>query len=354
MFRKESIILGLEPPGEHAIFCGCGHCKSDSPTLAELSLASSAHPWKEVRELQADFFNATIDLVSKYEQQALDIFGMPKIETVREAAITGDTDYAGTFTITPQQSGRYRKMLSEWQYELIADKELLKQDEQEDEQSAVYNWYMLQAFVIGLNRTKKQALLNIPADLKPYIEAINIVPDANNRYLQAVKRDGLKRIKIKLSKTQKDYVLSQLRIMAREGHNPLYAARWMHREFEGNAWYWNRLARSESVLALNSSYDDWSDQAHVLYDVWSTGGSNPCPVCLSLDGQMWKRGEGPEPVGSTHPHCCCTRVAQWIAQGRRVNPAWSRESPYESPYQFVRDENGNLTIPELDELFRKR
>ena len=346
--RDESIALGLEPPEQHALTCS--HYKAVSPTLAELELQASQHPSKKVRDLQTRFFNAMIDLVSVYEQEALSIFKMPDIETVREAYITGDTEYPGTFSISAQQAQRYRKMLSEWQYDLIADEDLLKQDTKEDEQSAVYNWYMLQLFAVGLVRNKKRGLINVPEDLRPFVENINIMPDTNNEYLKAIKRDGLKRIKIKLSKDQRDYVLSQLRIMAREGHNPLYVAKWMHQEFEGKAWYWNRLARSESTLALNASYDAWADQAQVQYDVWSTGGSRPCSVCSALDGNMWKRGEGPLPVADTHPNCNCERVAQWIAQGQHVNSQWRRPSPYDNPYQIIRDDNGNLIVPELEDL----
>jgi len=197
--RKESLLLGLEPPVDHALTCGCSHCKADSPTLAELELQASQHPSKKVRDLQARFFNAMIDLVSVYEQEALSIFKMPDIETVREAYITGDTEYPGTFSISAQQAQRYRKMLSEWQYDLIADEDLLKQDTKEDEQSAVYNWYMLQLFAVGLVRNRKRGLQNVPDDLRSLVEAITILPDAKNEYLMAVKRDGMKRVKTKLA-----------------------------------------------------------------------------------------------------------------------------------------------------------
>ena len=350
--RKESLQIGLEPPEEHKLFCGCAECKADSPSLTELSLSSSQHPYKPMRDLQKSFFNALIDLVTKYEEEALDIFELPGIERVREAVITGNTDHAGIFTLSRSQRKQYKNMLSEWQYDLIADKALNKQDAQEDEQSAVYNWHLLLAFTIGLKRVKSQALRNIPEDLRALVENIDIAPDINNTYLQAIKKDGLKRIKTKLSQKQRDFVLEQLQQMAKEGRNPLYVARKMHKQFEGNAWYWNRLARSESALALNASYDSWSRAANVKYDVWSTGGSNPCPICLALEGQMWLNGEGPRPVDATHPHCMCERTAQWISQGRIPNPPWRRPSPYDNPYQIIRDENGLLTVPELQGLLR--
>jgi len=343
--RKESLLLGLEPPVDHALTCGC---KSGSPTLADLELQASEHPSKKVRDLEVQFFNAMFDLVNNYEIEALEIFGLPDIETVREANITGDTDYPGEVTITTQQAARYRAMLSNWQLDLIGDRDLQKQDE--DEQEAVYNWYMLQLFAVGLARSRKYGLQNVPDELRSLVEAVTILPDAKNEYLMAVKRDGMKRVKTKLALDYRDGVLSHLRIMAREGHNPLYIARWLHNEYEGKAWYWNRLARSESTLALNASYETWASQAGVLYDVWSTGGSRPCLICAALDGHMWKRGEGPLPVVDTHPHCRCERYAQWITEGRNVNQPWTRPSPYDNPYQLIRDEAGNYSVPELGNL----
>jgi len=204
-------------------------------------------------------------------------------------------------------------MLSNWQLDLIGDRDLQKQDE--DEQEAVYNWYMLQLFAVGLVRNRKRGLQNVPDDLRSLVEAVTILPDAKNEYLMAVKRDGMKRVKTKLALDYRDGVLSHLRIMAREGHNPLYIARWLHNEYEGKAWYWNRLARSESTLALNASYEAWANQAGVLYDVWSTGGSRPCLICAALDGQMWKRGEGPSPVVDTHPHCFLSYTPVYTREG---------------------------------------
>jgi len=141
----------------------------------------------------------------------------------------------------------------------------------------------------------------LPQDIAQFVDRINIPPDWNNKYLQGVVKEGMKRVKTKLAQDYRDGVLSWMRIMAREGHNPLYIAKWLHNEYEGKAWYWNRLARSESALALNAGYDSWADEANVLYDEWSAAG-DACLICAAFDGQVWKRGEGAEPVSDTHPH----------------------------------------------------
>lgn len=344
-YRFECLTLGLETPLEHSINCGCKQL--EAPTLVELDLASRKHRFHEMRKLEVDFFNGMMDLVTWYEDEALNIFNLPKIEVVRAAMLTGEDQYPGKVEITREQAAKYRDMLSRWQLELIGDKKILKSDDSEDVQSAVYNYNMFGAYAIGLDRTKKMALKNLPQDIAQFVDRINIPPDWNNKYLQAAIKDGTKRVKTKLAQDYRDGVLSWLRIMAREGHNPLYIARWLHNEYEGKAWYWNRLARSESALALNAGYDSWSNEANVLYDEWSAAG-DACLICAAFNGQVWKRGEGPEPVSATHPHCRCIRVPKWITEGKRVNPEWTRPSPYDVPYNIDRENN---IIPELENMF---
>ena len=127
---------------------------------------------------------------------------------MREAVITGETEYPGTFEITNKQATLYRKMLSDWQYKVIADRKLLKQDDQEDEQEAVYNYYMLAAFAIGLQHNREYGIENASPELIEYLQTITIPPDYNNKYLQGVIRDGMKRVKTKLAKDYRDGVLS--------------------------------------------------------------------------------------------------------------------------------------------------
>jgi len=344
--RNESIMLGLEPPHEHSLLCGCVDHKqaSDTPTLMELDLAAREHRWPEMRNLEVDFFNAFMDQVTEHEEKAIEIFKLPQIEIIRESIITGDQEYPGQFEISTNQTREYKKILSQWQEQLIGNTELKKQIEEDE---SIYPYYMLSAYSIGIKNTKRQALRNAPQDLKPILEAIEIPPDANNLYLKGVKSEGLKRIKTKLADDYRDGVLSWLRIMAREGRNPLYVARWLHREYEGKAWYWNRLARSESVLALNASYDSWSEAARVPYDMWSAA-ADACPICTQFDGKLWRRGEGPYPVQDSHPHCRCLRIAQYQTQGRRVQERWTRSTPYDQPYNIDRETG---TIPELEDLF---
>ena len=219
IYRRESLILGLEMP------CDCGCKQVNEPTLVDLQFANREHRWAEMRKLERDFFAALIDTVTWYEQEALEIFGLPKIDVVRESFLR-DIDSRGTVSITSDQAARYREMLSRWQLELIGDKKLMaKQNEDEDE--AIYQYYMLTAFAIGLKRHKRTILRNAPAELAAYLERMDIVPDIDNLYLQGVIKKGLTRVKTKLALDYRDEVLTGLRRMAREGLNPLEIGRFL-------------------------------------------------------------------------------------------------------------------------------
>jgi len=349
-YRTASLILGLEPPIDIICpLCGKNHDhKVDSPSLVELQLQASVSKDKNIRKMQIEYFNALIDRVTLYEQYALETFKLPKIDFVREAIINDITEYPGTVEITTSMEKEFDEHLRDWQYDLVADREFAKQDQDEDEQEAIYNYYALLFFTYALERARKRGILTAPKDLINFVENVRPLPNAQNAYLRAVKKNGLKRIKIKIK--NKRGVKKILKQMAKEGKNPLEIGRMLHKKFEGEAWYWNRLARSESALAMNVARDEWARQAGVLYYRWVTGGSNPCPICLALHGQMWKAFEAPYPVSDTHPNCACDHEHLWIAQGQRINPKWERQSPYDLPYQIDRENN---TIPELLEMFRR-
>lgn len=50
-----------------------------------------------------------------------------------------------------------------------------------------------------------------------------------------------------------------------------------------------------------------AEQQMIDIERWVTGGDNPCPKCLALNGQEFERGKGPQPVRDTHANCHCKR-----------------------------------------------
>jgi hypothetical protein len=59
----------------------------------------------------------------------------------------------------------------------------------------------------------------------------------------------------------------------------------------------------------------------VVYETWAiTADERTCKECLSMLGQVWREGEGPQPP--LHPGCRCRRVfhhIEWIAKP----PIWT-------------------------------
>ena len=73
---------------------------------------------------------------------------------------------------------------------------------------------------------------------------------------------------------------------------------------KGTQWKYNRLIRSEVALAIDNATVAESRLNGINYVQWLTA-LNPCKVCRQYRSKIWKTGENPRPVYSTHPHCFC-------------------------------------------------
>jgi len=328
ILKHKSIQHGLIIPESEA--CKSYEvCSKEPASLHELELAAKPHRWKEFRKLQKDFFNVFMDKVEYYETEILKILGLPSLNTVRDSfKQTSDSwDY------TAEQIEDVEELMGEWTTSLTGNSSF--------DTDSVYNYYQLTAFSIGLSRAYNSIRQRAETEYLDYIAANQVIGAMDNPYLQAIVTDGGKRIKDALGKKWWDKVLPQLQRMAREGRSPIEVARWMHRNamFEGQAWYWLRLARTESVLALNAAFDAQCRKLGVQYEEWSAGG-NACYICSAFDGKIWRIREGPLPAADTHPHCLCVRVPLFTVNNSPIQDTWTRESPYIQPYSV--DEVDNL------------
>jgi hypothetical protein len=143
--------------------------------------------------------------------------------------------------------------------------------------------------------------------------------------------DGGDRIKTRLALDYIKEVLAELKNMAQAGTNPLEVGRRLHRLIgEGSSWYWNRLARSESVLAINSAFMSNARAFKVPYQTWSAS-TTACDICTAFDGRSWRLGDGPEPVLDSHPSCQCALLTTYLTDDP-IQSEWTRETPYDRPY----------------------
>lgn len=365
--RELSITKGLIPPPNMAFECTCGQDhnyhshvapligKAEAPSLIELQLASRPHRWSEIREVQKQFFQNSMQLVTDTEVKILEALKMPDIDTIRRAELTGETEYPGTWQFEEGMRSQYQQIISNWQLKFTGDgriKQLEDEEQAQQEKDAVYTYFLLATIGAGVNPYKRLFKKELPDGYPPaLIDDLQVLVSIENRYLRAIQQNGLSRVKRVYKEKFYDDALKGLRDMAKNGRNPLEAGRWIHANVsEGQAWYWNRIARSESVLALNVVYDDMANQAGVPYDLW-LGSVGMCRVCEMFDGNLWERGSGPYPVSDTHPHCNCVRKPQWKTEGRPVRQRWDRPSPYEMPYSGP---EGREELTRLEEYFSSR
>jgi hypothetical protein len=332
-YRSYLMSLNFIPPeGESACLFGCcghNHAKAETASTIELSLASRPHRWKEMRKLQKEFFLALLDKVLEYQDDILSLFNLPSIEIIRNS-FKEDVEIPGIFELKTGQVKGYERILNEWQNDIIGQDFTVK--EITPDQVPIYDFYELGAYGIGIEKTMQAIIDNLPEGVNPtIITNTQIVPDVENFYYKEMKKNGLRRVKKKFKNKYYKFALKQLKKMAKEGASLIDVGRFIYKNVgEGEAWYWNRIARSESALAANASFNAQSQASDIRYEQWSAA-ANACPICSAFDGNVWRVGEGPEPVSDTHPHCGCIRGG-YYQPPRAVQSPWERQSPYDNPY----------------------
>ena len=313
VFKQLSIAHGLQVPDREVVVT----CKKspEKPGLHETMASSVPHRWKEMRGLHRNLFRAYMRKVEEYEIEILNILSLPDIDRVR---MDFNEKAEGEFNYTPIMINAIMKEFEEWETDLTG-------------LNGIYPSYQLQAFSIGLKRTLKKIMAVMPPELSEYAIAHEVIPALTNPYLEKIITDGTLRIKTRLAQNYLEELKLALKYMAKNGKSPVEVARMIHGMVgEGQAWYWLRIARSESVLAAEAAYDAQADAEGIPYDEWSCA-ANACDICSIFCGKLWKRGEGPTPVEDTHPHCVCCRVPIFNAD-KPVQNRWTRDTPYDNPY----------------------
>ena len=332
-YKFLSYQLGLIPPESECKifnFCGCTHHKGESPSTVEQYLASRQHRWKEIRELQADFFKSIASKITDYETDLLKLLRLPAIEVVRQSIIEDDIERTGKFEYTDNMDAGLKRIFKEWETDFIGGIDLKIIKTEEEETQSLFKWFMRLGFVIGFNKIKKLIRAILPDGFSPdFLD--RFIANLQNPYFMQMLLNGATRIKSKIAVDNLQRVRRILKVMAKRGDYPLDVARYLHKRIgEGDLWYWLRIARSEAVMAADSAFDDIAKKAGINYERWSAA-ANACPICSQFDGQVWELSEGPRPVSDTHPHCCCFRMPLYEWRGN-IHETWNRPSPYDVPY----------------------
>jgi hypothetical protein len=318
--------------------CGCGKSVhvygTKGPAVNELLFALRKHRNPEMAKVHRGFFKALMDKTTIYESRMLEVLNLPGIEQVRRAIVTGATAQTGDqFRYQDTMALRLKVIIREWLEDLLGPEYASSGKGLTDSfDFTSIKWivvrFLAEAFDVEA-RNQYRHLQNIADD--GTILAM-IMPDPNRDYFRAMLKAAGKRISTELAVRRMDKVRDMLIDMSYKGRWPIEVGRKLHDIIgEGAAWYWQRIARSEATLAANLAFDKMAQENGCNYEEWSAG-AGCCIICGWLDGKVWRLGEGPEPVSSTHPHCMCARIATYGRGGHsgELQPRWTRPSPYKN------------------------
>lgn len=325
------VVFETERARKIPIACSCGrpeHEKVITPNYHEIERSAIPHRWKEMRKLQEDYFDALMAEVTEQEIEILKVLRLPSIEEVRKAEILQITEWLGKFRWKDNMGPALTRIFKEWTEELLgtaAVKVVTPMD-------ATMPYWDTQAFALGAQKTFEDAIHALPDWMdETRIREAKLAATLDNPYLRGVIADGGKRIKMELGRDHLKDIRKSLKRMAQEGANPIKVARWIHKDaLEGKAWYWRRIARTESALASNAAFDASLEKYRVPYERWSCS-ATACMICAQFCDQVWKAGDGARPVDDTHPHCACVMRTVWLTD-KPIQEPWTRASPYDVPY----------------------
>ncbi len=327
-WRKMSILQGLENAGDNPCVC-----KQVTENYHEVELSGRPHRYADVRKVQQNFFNALMAEDTEIEKDWITLLKLPSIDVLRKDSIHGtEEDNTPLFKFTKEMRKGLSALFKKWRVEVLGSK-LEKESKQEVEpESAIYPFNMLTGFAVGVKNTNQYMRRTFTDAQIRMLEALGQVQiDLKNRYLNAVIQEGGKRITAELGTKHLSEIYEFLRTGVEEGKSTLEVGRWMHKEIgEGKAWYWRRLARSETTLSLDAAFDASHELYQWPYEFWSAA-SNACPICAQFADRRWRAGEGPHPVSDTHPNCACVRRPEYVTD-KPIQRPWTRPSPYEERY----------------------
>ncbi len=360
MLRYFSVMKGIEnaPDDLHKHTTE----KVARPSPHELELASRQDRSPKRRRLMAEFFREVATQVTQFEKDALKIFGLPDIDKVRAAAVTGDIpDDEKPWAFPDGVLADYKRRVVELGIDLLGD-DLYEKAKALDEYAGIEGivpYQEFNAFAIGIDETYEQLLRKVdPGSLdESRLRRERARATKVNPYYKAVVSDGAKRVKTRLALSYMDDVITALKRMAKDGKGPIAAGHALHNEVgEGALWYWMRITRSESALAINAGFNYTQQKYGVPYERWSAG-PGACEICQYFGragSNIWPTGTGPQPIVDTHPHCLCHKDSVYvILDGQTPQPAWGRTTPYDQPYT-ERERRGMEIMNEEADKYRRR
>jgi len=314
---------------------------ADSPTSAELLLASKQHRWLDMQRVINEFFKSISNEIDKTEIDVMKLWGLPDNDELVRYLNGYEPTSEPIFKYTTKQFNAYKRIVAQLQFQFIGSDKLLKKQSNVLDDLPIYQYSQLQGFSVGqkhsIDQVRKALEKDLPPDIsKEEVEAIlmNIaIPQLSNQYLIDIIKNGTKRIKTELALNYIKEVHRALIEMSRDGKSIYQVATYLHKKFGGRKWYWLRICRTEPVLAYVGAFNQVAKLSKIRYVKWSATGA-ACDFCASLNGRYWRFGHNPEPGQNSHPHCQCILVPYYLAP-QAIMDNWTRPSPYDVSGQLL-------------------
>lgn len=273
----------------------------------------------EIEALMDRFEAEMFGEVEKLEKGILRVIGLQ--QDGKSAKMLKDIAPGSHFYLTADQTREIQQLFEEFVSELLGDVQGLGDNERAD-YHAYYVNNMLMAFGLGAEDAWQWVKADIP-EIAP-ADGPKTKPDLNTPYVRELINNGMQLV---VTRAQEKYirVMSIMAEHAAVGDNPnrwaasLYNS--LHGELGGERWYWKRLARSESAMAIDRAADEEYEAEGVLYVEWVAAPDACVKYCKPLDNNIYTTRNAPRVVVDTHPHCRCRkrpRTARYAQESGRL------------------------------------
>lgn len=248
-------------------------------------------------QIEQDTLKGYMKCVNRLEEKLVEL-----IPQLQESNKGSTKTYDRIKNLPPFIEDKIKEAIKDFIIEMIgqgADDEII-------EYYGTYGQYLLHAFGYGTVRANETTREEFPDNAA---ERNIVIANYNHPYVQELLRNGMELVKTK-AKDKEAQVINIMAEHAAVGDNPTEWARNLENRLKnsisGERWYWERLARSESAMAIDRAEMAEYEAEGFFYCEWDAA-PDACHICLSLNGQMWSLEDAPKVVEDTHPHCRCRK-----------------------------------------------
>jgi SPP1 gp7 family putative phage head morphogenesis protein len=252
------------------------------------------HPDRRVERLMVKFENAIMESVNELEKRIFNFIGLDPDDSSKAF------DEDGLFYVTAEEEQAVSEEIETFINDLLG--------EVDEAYAGIYHLYLMESFKLGVQRAREAVEEFIPDIADGDGPRVN--PNWDHPYVRELANNGGLLIQTR-AREMRGRVIDIMKEHAARGDNPEEMARSLHNdlhdELGGKRWYWRRLARSESAMALDRADDAEYEAEGILYVEWVAAPDACAEYCMPKHRKVYSLGNAPKVVADTHPHCRCRK-----------------------------------------------